>query len=190
MQRRYTSFTSNKIPKTVGRQSIALSQMLFGMLLLGLFCGCTHTETVVYTPPQNIETLIAGDSTKVWKLAKRFNGATRMNMEGCFMSYRQSFTRYKTVSDTNGLHKNCGESVVGQWEITTDSIGHHYIKIKSDQYPSLLHQPQDYKLFKILYASQDSLQLSFVHNQFGTRRRITDLLVREDLVVEDRNFHH
>lgn len=182
--------TLNNLPPLPCRLPLSLSQILVSCMLLVLLCSCNQNTTAVYTPPDNVETLIAGDSSKVWKLAKRFNGAIRMNMEGCFMSYRQQFTRSKTVSDNNGLHKNCGESTVGEWEITVDDTGHHYIKITSKQFPRLFDQAQEYKLFRIGYASQDSLELSFVHNQFGTWRRITDLLVSEGLEIEDRNFHH
>lgn len=40
-----------------------------------------------------------------------------------------------------------------------------------------------------MYLSNDSLTLSYTHKQFTKRLRITDYLVREDLPVEDRNFH-
>lgn len=159
------------------------------LILLILAVACNKKEQVIYTPGNDIIQLIAGDSSKTWKLAKRFNGKTRMNMEGCFMSYRQTFLRSKKVHDNNGDYPNCGATLEGHWELTTDPEGNHYIKITSDQYPDLLQQPQNYKFFKITYASRDSLQLSFVHNQFGTRRRITDLLVQEDMVVKDRDFH-
>jgi hypothetical protein len=46
-----------------------------------------------------------------------------------------------------------------------------------------------YVAFKILYTSKDSLTISFSHNQFGSRRVITDYMVTEEVSVPDRDFH-
>lgn len=157
--------------------------------MLSMCSSCSDSKPLAYQPPSNIEELIAGDSSKVWKLAKRYNGKTRMNMEGCFMSYRQQFYRDYTVHDNNGDQSNCGETLYGSWELTNDSLGNHYIKIKSEQYKQLMQRDSGYVHFKLIYASKDSLTFSFVHNQFGTRRKITDYLVTEDFHVPDRDFH-
>ncbi|MFT5892943.1 MAG: hypothetical protein ACI9Y7_003058, partial [Dokdonia sp.] len=85
--------------------------------------------------------------------------------------------------------RNCGPSLEATWEITTSEKGDTYLKLTSDQIPELLNQESNEKFFRILYLSKDSLTLSFVHKQFNKRRRITDYLVREDLEIEDRDFH-
>ena len=151
--------------------------------------SCSEPQATHYTPPSNIQSLIAGDYSKVWMLAKRFNGKVRMNMEGCFLTYRQKFYKNKIVHDTNGEQANCGETLIGLWELTNDRIGNHYIKIRSEQYKRLMGRDSGFVEFKILYASKDSLTLSFIHNQFGTVRRITDHFVTEDVVILDRDFH-
>lgn len=164
------------------------SVICFGSFLFS-FTSCSDPKTTPYTPPSEIQSLIAGDSSKVWMLAKRFNGTVRMNMEGCFMTYRQTFAKNRMVHDNNGEQANCGETLSGSWELTNDNVGNHYIKIKSEQYKRLMGRDSGFVEFKILYASKDSLTLTFIHNQFGTVRRITDYLVTEDVIVPDRNFH-
>ncbi len=160
----------------------------FGCFLFS-FSSCSDPKAASYTPPSDIQYLIAGDSSKVWMLAKRFNGKVRINMEGCFMTYRQTFFKNRTVYDNNGEQPNCGETLSGLWELTNDSVGNHYIKIKSQQYKRLMGRDSGFVEFKILYASKDSLTLTFIHNQFGTVRRITDHLVTENVIVPDRDFH-
>lgn len=162
-----------------------------GLLLCFLVScvSCSKPKPIPYTPPSDIHMLIAGDTSKVWMLAKRYNGKARMNMSGCFLSYRQTFYKNQAVHDNNGDQSNCGETLRGDWELTNDSIGNHYIKIKSEQYKRLMGRDSGYVYFKILHASKDSLSISFSHNQFGTRRTITDYMVTEDVSVPDRNFH-
>lgn len=159
------------------------------MIVLISFVACSDPKPNLYEPPLDVVELIAGDSSKTWKLAKRYNGQTRMNMEGCFMSYRQTFYKDQRVHDNNGDQSNCGETLNGRWELTKDSLGNHYIKIRSEQYKRLMRRDSGYVYFKILYASMDSLTLSFTHNQYGTRRTLTDYLVTEELIVPDRDFH-
>lgn len=59
-------------------------------------------EDQVYELPENAATLLTGDSTKTWKLARRFNNNVRMNMSPCFLNYRQSFSVDNIVEDNNG----------------------------------------------------------------------------------------
>ncbi len=135
--------------------------------------------------------LIASDSVKSWKLAQRFNGKIRMNMGPCFMAYRQTFQIDSLVFDNNSKTINCGPSLKGKWQLHTTSKGNHFIKISSPQLPQLLNSDKEYKYFKILYLSRDTLKISFSHKQYGNQvRTITDYLVREDLDVGDRYFHH
>jgi len=120
-----------------------------------------------------------------------------MNMGDCFLGYRQRFATSAAlnanssglVEDNNGELRNCGPSLKAIWEITTSDQGDSYLKLTSDQIPELLGQESKEKFFKILYLNNDSLTLSYVHKQFAKRLRITDYLVREDLPVEDRDFH-
>ncbi len=159
--------------------------------------SCKEVPSEPYAVPENAVYLLTADSVKTWKIARRYNGKTRMNMEGCFLGYRQRFRTSAalsinssgTVTDNNGELRNCGPSLEATWEITTSDKGDTYLKFTSDQIPELLGQESNEKFFKILHISKDSLTLSFVHKQFNKRRRITDYLVREDLEVADRDFH-
>lgn len=165
-------------------------------LVIGVI-SCKDEPKLPYSIPENAVTLLTADSVKSWKIARRYNGKTRMNMEGCFLGYRQRFRTSAglgvnpsgIVQDNNGELRNCGPSLEATWEITTSEKGDSYLKLTSDQIPELLGQESNEKFFKILYLNKDSLTLSFVHKQFNKRRTITDYLVRDDLPVEDRNFH-
>jgi len=166
-----------------------LKILLFVFFVLA-FLACAKEEKKGYTPPENTIALLTNDSSKVWKLARRYNGKTRMNMEGCFMKYRQVFYANMTVEDNNALNANCGPSLKGGWSLLKKENGLTYIRIQSEDIPELLNQKDDFKDFKILHVNQDSLAISFYHNQFGSKKRITDYLVREDFKVSDRNFHY
>lgn len=155
-----------------------------------LNCSCSKDKKIPYLPPDNSTDLISGDSTKVWKIAKRYNGKTRMNMGNCFLGYRQTFSQSGEVYDNNELLNDCGPSLKGTYELIKDSLGFTHIRISSDQIPELMNIEETYKDFRIFYLSKDSLHISFSHTQFGTKRRISDYLVREDVEVKDRNFHH
>lgn len=162
----------------------------FGFLLcIILFASCAKKKLKPYELPDNAIVLLTADSVKSWKIARRYNGKTRMNMGSCFLSYRQRFRESGIVSDNNADNKDCGPSLEATWEITTEENGYSYLKFTSDQLPELLNQNKNFKLFKILYLSKDSLTISFTHVQFSERRTITDYLVRENLEVEDRDFH-
>lgn len=148
-------------------------------------------EDQVYELPENAATLLTGDSTKTWKLARRFNNNVRMNMSPCFLNYRQSFSVDNIVEDNNGKNKNCGPSLVGIWDFKKGVKNEPYLRINSPQIPELLSTNKEYKDFKILKLTKDTLEVVFRYNQYGnTSRLITDILVREDLDIGDRNFHH
>ncbi|WP_165499073.1 lipocalin family protein [Gramella sp. KN1008] len=135
--------------------------------------------------------LIHGDSSKTWKIARRYNDDVRMNMGPCFLSYRQTFRADKTVADNNEERIDCGPSLKGIYEFRKDSKGYSYVKIKSPDIPSLMNIEKDYKYFKVLKLNKDTLTISFKHKQYGNNyRTITDVLVREDLDIGDRYFHH
>lgn len=163
--------------------------VFFYFFIVLIMISCKEEPVEPYILPENVETFLTADSIKTWKIARRYNGKTRMNMGDCFLGYRQRFRESGLVHDNNASLKNCGPSLEANWKITTSENGHSYIRFAGDKIPELLSQEEDYKFFKIVYISNDSLTLSFTHKQFNKRRTITDYLVREDLEVEDRNFH-
>ncbi|WP_298350521.1 lipocalin family protein [uncultured Dokdonia sp.] len=166
-------------------------QKLIVCLVIFLFTtSCTNEKSTPFEVSSDIKKLIAGDSLKTWKLAKRYNGKTRMNMGDCFLHYRQSFYSNGTVTDNNAQNPSCGPSLSGTWSVITDSLGYTHIRITSVKLKELLHIDEDYKDFRIFYASKDSLHLSYTHKQFGEKRRISDYLVSEELSIPDRKFHH
>lgn len=161
--------------------------------ILALMCfsfnSCDKQKKKPYQPTSNLKELIAGDSLKTWKIAKRYNGKTRMNMGDCFLKYRQSFFSNGGVSDNNEDQSNCGSSLIGAWSIIKDSASYTYIRIISDDIPELLNIEENYKDFRVFYASEDSLHIYFIHTQYGQERRISDYLVQEEVSVPNRNFH-
>ena len=143
-----------------------------------------------YSLPKNVISIICSDSIKTWKLAKRLNDGNRMNMGDCFLSYRQTFKKDMTVSDNNGDNDNCGESLTATWEIIKDEKAHSYIKMQSPQIPMLMNIKEDYKKLRILHLSENKMTVAFYHRQFSDRWTIiTDYLVPESVLVEDREFH-
>ena len=161
------------------------------MLLVVIILACSEAEKPPpYAIPENAGLLVAGDSGKTWKLARRFNDGTRMNMGDCFLAYQQTYQPNMVVSDNNGENGDCGASLVGTWKFAKDEVGHYYIKISSDQLPELMNIDKDSKYFKILHVSADQLTLQFSHRQFSNKATIiTDILVPENVSVADRDFH-
>jgi len=156
-----------------------------------LFLSSCNQVTKPYDLPENARNLIHGDSLKTWKIARRYNDDIRMNMGPCFLAYRQTFKADQTVFDNNGENRDCGNSLSGEWQFKKGPNGDHYVKIISPDLPKLLNTDKDYKYFKILKLTKDTLKVSFKHKQYGNKlRTITDVLVREDLNIGDRYFHH
>lgn len=155
-----------------------------------LLTACAKSQTSPYQLPPDHIGLIAGDSSKTWKLAARFNNKTRMNMAGCFLNYQQTFAIDKTVSDNLEEFRDCGKSLIGIWKIAKDKNQNYYIKITSERIPELMNIEEDYKLFKVLELTNDQLTLQFRHKQFSNKTTtITDILVPSTLNVEGRDFH-
>ena len=170
---------------------VSLQMKLISLLLILSFLSCAKTKKESYTLPKNAIALIAGDSIKTWKIAKRYNNKIRMNMGDCFLSYRQAFRTNMTMNDTNDEHEDCGETLKATWEIVTNKEGDSFIKLKSDQIPKLMNIKNDYKYFHILHISQDSLVLQYKHKQFSNQEFvITDHYVTEHTVVKGRDFHN
>ena len=140
--------------------------------------------------PDNANVLLTNDSSKTWKLAKRYNDGFRMNMGDCFLTYRVTYNSEGTTTDNNGLNEDYGQSLEANWSFYTDEKG-SYIKLKGDKIKTLMNIDQDYKFFKIKELSDTLLIISFRHKQFGNKERtIEDYLVPEDLEVEGRNYHN
>lgn len=164
---------------------------IFTSILLIIFglTSCSNTKKKPYILPQNAMYVLAGESGKTWKLARRYNNGTRMNMRGCFLSYRITYHPSMMLKDNNGEQEDCGPSLIGQWEITKDKIETPYIKVTSDQLPEIMHIDEDYKFFKILKLTKDTLQLQFRHKQFSTKSTFIDTFVPEHVKVKNRDFH-
>lgn len=165
---------------------------LFFLSLLStiILNACKESSPNTFELPPNATNLLAGDSVKTWKLAKRFNDGYRMNMGECFLSYRQSFKSDGTVKDNNEEQADCGESLVATWEIIEEK-GEFFIQLTSDQIPQLLNIEENFKRFKIIELQEESLKLTFTHKQFSNKiRLIEDHLVPEDVIVPNRDFHH
>ncbi len=151
-------------------------------------CSKTHQP---YKLSENALAFIHGDSIKTWKIARRYNDDIRMNMGPCFLAYRQTFSADHSVMDNNMETRDCGTSLAGTWKLKKGPKGDPYIKISSPDIPQLLNTTKDYKYFKIHKLTEDTLKISFKHRQYGDKyRTITDILVREDLNIGDRYFHH
>lgn len=166
------------------------SKLLFTLLIVGIFACSEAEKKPPYVIPDNAGQLVAGNSGKTWKLARRFNDGTRMNMGDCFLAYRQTYRPDMTVRDNNGDNYDCGESLEGKWTFAQDEAGNYYIKISSEQLPELMNIEEEYKYFKVLHLADDELVLQFAHRQFSNKKtRITDILVPENSSVEGRDFH-
>ena len=150
---------------------------------------CAEVEPP-FKAPDNAITLITSDSTKRWKLAKRYNNGHRMNMGDCFLSYRVTYSNELQMWDNNSEHSECGKSLKAAWELITNEGG-SFLKLHSDLLPELLNTEDSYKYFKINALSENELILQFKHQQFSDKSTvIIDHLVPEQVHVEDREFHY
>ena len=158
------------------------------LICLSLY-SCSEPEQVPFAIPLDATSLLTGDSTKAWKIAKRFNGAHRMNMGACFLSHRQLYSIDETMRDNSGQNPNCGPTLNASWKFVLADNGHSYLKLSSPQLPILMNIEETYKFFKILELSETSLILQYQHQQFNKKRTITDHYVPEHIKVPDRDFH-
>ena len=156
---------------------------------VALFSCAESPPEEPYALPENALTLLSSDSTKTWKLARRFNDKTRMNMGDCFLSYRQTYQSDMTLYDNNGEQRDCGETLHATWKFVKDKKGNCYVKWSSAQLPQLMNIEKDYKYFKILHLSADQLTLRFRHKFSNKVSTITDFYVPEGASVEGRDFH-
>ncbi len=151
--------------------------------------SCSKVNKAPYLLPENAIELIAGTSGKTWKLAWRYNNGTRMNMRGCFLSYRVTYQPDMIVKDNNGEQENCGASLIGTWQIIKAEKGNSYIKLTSDQLPELMNIDSNHKFLKILQLHEDTIKIQFRHKQFSGKSTFVDTFVPEHVEVRDRDFH-
>lgn len=157
---------------------------------LSLTLACGEAEKNVYSLDENAKSYLTSDATKTWKLARRFNNDTRMNMGDCFLSHRETYGADMTMFNNSGQQKDCGETLNAEWKFVKDKDGNYYIRITSEQLPDLMNIEEDFKLFKVLSLSEAEMVLQFNHKQFSSKTtQITDIWVPEDLEIEGREFH-
>ena len=154
-----------------------------------LISACTKEEQP-FELPRDARRIITGDSVKTWKLARRFNNGTRMNMGDCFLSQRQSFSEDGTFFTGSGGRKDCGDAMIGTWTLARDPKGTAYIRLESEQIPEMLNIKDDFKFFRLKKLSDSLLVLQFNHAQTTNEQTVmVDYFVPEGLNVDDRTFH-
>ena len=171
------------------RQYSSLMIRGFILIICIAFISCAHEEEV-FELPDGATKMLTNDSSKVWKLARRFNNGTRMNMGDCFLAHRHIFNARSTFRTSASGRSDCGEPMVGNWVFAKDKLGNSYIRLESDQIPEMLNITDSFKLFKIQNLTDSLLVLQFTHAQ-TTKRKTTmvDYYVPENIKVEDRDFH-
>ena len=168
----------------------SFSQILVLLSYILILFSCSEEKKAPFSMPKNAETLITGDSVKVWKLAKRTNNNVRMNMGDCFLSYRATYKTDSIMHDNNGEQYDCGETLNAYWSLYNSDKGVPYIKLKSEQLKKLMNLDVDYKFFKILDLNENQMVLKFSHKQFSSKETtIIDVFVPENVSIKDRDFH-
>ncbi|WP_436518082.1 hypothetical protein [Ekhidna sp. To15] len=165
-------------------------RLILGALICLAFFACEGEPEQPFDLPGNPKYLLAGDSAKTWKIARRFNNGTRMNMGDCFIAHRQTFRLNNEFATNSVGRSDCGEPMTGRWSLARDPNGFNYLKLESSQIPEMMNIEEDYKLFKIKMLSDSLLVVQFNHAQ-TTKKQTTlvDYFVPEDVKVDDRNFH-
>ena len=149
------------------------------------FTSCSNKDFVL---PENANQLLTNNSSKTWKLAKRYNDNHRMTMGDCFRFYRVTYFSDGKTMDNNSDNEDCGESMNANWNFHADENG-SFIKLKGEKVKILLHQEKDFKYFKIFELTDSLLVIKFRHKQVGnTSRLITDYLVPEHHEVNEMMF--
>ncbi|MGB3466064.1 MAG: hypothetical protein WBA74_12375 [Cyclobacteriaceae bacterium] len=163
----------------------------FSFLILAvLFLSCGKQTENDYQLQDNAVELIAGTTDQTWKLARRFNNDTRMNMGDCFLHYRITYQADGTFFDNNGEASDCGASMHGKWQIVKSTSGTPYIQLTSPQIPELLSIDENFLRMKIQFLSADQLIVQFRHSQTTVHKSIiTDIFVPENADIQDREFH-
>jgi len=166
-----------------------LKSIFLSLLPFILLCCGQKTPDPVFPLPKNAKVLLAGDTSKVWKLARRYNNGTRMNMGDCFLKNRQTYFVSNTMEDNSGNNPDCGQSLMASWKFVKDKEGYYYLRWESEQLAALMNIDDNFKLFKILQLSEEQITLQFFH-KFGAKQgKIIDVYVPQDVKIEDRDFH-
>ncbi|MEO9871066.1 hypothetical protein [Ekhidna sp.] len=166
-------------------------RVVLGGLIYLVLLGCSNESERLFHLPENAKAMVSGDSIKTWKIARRFNNGTRMNMGDCFIAHRQSFTFSGDFNTSSkGRMDDCGEPMIGKWSFVKDAEGGFYIKLNSDQIPEMMNIEEDFKLFRIKKLTDSLMILQFNHAQTTQKRTtLVDYFVPENLKVDDRKFH-
>ena len=159
------------------------------LLALTIVIFSCNLSPEIQVLPDNAKQLISGETSKQWKLSKKFNRGYRMNMEGCFLSYVITYHADGTFSDNNSKFQGCGESLEGTWDLVINEDG-NFLKLTSAQIPDLMGIDEEYKMMKILRIEDLELQLQFTHNKYKKMGKMVDHLVPIELKVADRAFQH
>ena len=163
---------------------------LIYLVAITLGFNCSEEKKPPFDLPENSKTFLTGNSTKTWKLARRFNNKTRMNMGDCFLSYKVTYSVNGEILDNNGEQDDCGDSMRSAWSFYTSEDNYPYIKLKGGNIQELMKLDKGYKFFKILDLTEEQMVLEFQHKQFSNKTTtIVDVFVPKDAVVKDRKFH-
>ncbi|GAA4272592.1 hypothetical protein U6A24_09420 [Aquimarina gracilis] len=160
---------------------------IYSFLIISLI-ACKKEE-YPFNLPKNAKEILAGKSGKTWKIAWRYNDGVRMNMTGCFLTYKIKYFPEGVMEDNNGEQENCGPSLKGNWEIITNNNKKSYIKWTSDSLQEIMNTRKNRKYFKILQLEKDTLKLQYRHKQFSSESTFIDTFVPEHMNVKDRNYH-
>lgn len=167
-----------------------MRSLFFILLSLLILNACGESKPPLQLP-QNAAQLLAGDSSKIWMLAQRYNGGVRVSMGPCYMGFRQIFRTDGTFSDNNGEQEaSCGETMRGSWSLRHDKANNPYLTLKSSLIPKALGIDKDFKDFQIIEISDKKLVLRFKHALFTNKTTvIEDTYVPADEELNDRYFH-
>ena len=167
-----------------------MKQSILLVITVIIIVSCNSDKKPPFQLPENYTKIIAGDSAKTWKLARRYNNKTRMNMGDCFLSYRATYLDHGIMYDNNGEHEDCGGTLTANWSIYHSKDNYPYIKLKGEKLKALMNLDNDYKFFKILNLNDTLMILEFKHKQFSSKETtLVDIFVSENIAIKDRAFH-
>lgn len=145
---------------------------LVSILVIITIAACSpQKEYVVYRLPENAGDLLSGVKSKTWKLARRLNNGTRVNMGECTYGYRQTFMADGNVSDNNSGMYDCGESMNGTWRLYENHNGAAFLSITSEVVPKYFKVDEGSKTkgFQLVELSPGVLVYKFKHELFSTK---------------------
>lgn len=149
-------------------------------------------EEIPFALPANALELVAGKNSKTWKLVKRTNGSTRVNMGECTLDFRLSFATNYTFKDET-TNPNCGPFIAGVYGFALDKNKKPYLKLKGDLIAQVfeIKNQESSKYFQILNLSDSVFIYRYSHKLFSDKTTIIeDVLVPEEVDFEGRDFHY